>query len=116
WSLHGIRPYGVLASLAECISALVVAKMPSPGKRPAVPGIAPSQVEPPSRKRKMDSSSSSSETKYYAVRAGFKPGIYTSWAICQQQITGFKGAQCAFGLSRPPAAEPPAALADSPRS
>ncbi|KAK0733031.1 ribonuclease H-like domain-containing protein [Lasiosphaeria miniovina] len=41
-----------------------------------------------SKKRKMDSG----ETKYYAVRAGHKPGVYTTWAICQQQISGFKGA------------------------
>lgn len=47
-------------------------------------------TEPPSKKRKMDAA----EQKYYAVRAGFKPGVYTSWAICQQQISGFKGAQC----------------------
>ncbi|KAH6617626.1 ribonuclease H-like domain-containing protein [Chaetomium tenue] len=44
---------------------------------------------PAAKKRKMDAA----EQKYYAVRAGFKPGVYTSWTICQQQITGFKGAQ-----------------------
>jgi hypothetical protein len=47
-------------------------------------------VNMPAKKRKMDAA----EQKYYAVRAGFKPGVYTSWTICQQQITGFKGAQC----------------------
>ncbi|KAL2143062.1 hypothetical protein VTI28DRAFT_402 [Corynascus sepedonium] len=52
--------------------------------------VAPAATaQPPSRKRKLDAT----EQKYYAVRAGFKPGVYTSWAICQQQITGFKGAQ-----------------------
>ena len=30
--------------------------------------------------------------KYYAVRAGRQPGIYDSWAECQRQTTGFKGA------------------------
>ncbi|KXX77023.1 Ribonuclease H [Madurella mycetomatis] len=45
-------------------------------------------TEPVSKKRKMDGA----EQKYYAVRAGYKPGVYTSWAICQQQISGFKGA------------------------
>jgi ribonuclease HI len=49
-------------------------------------------AEPPSKKRKMDTA----EQKYYAVRAGHKPGVYTSWAICQQQISGFKGALCTF--------------------
>ncbi|KAH0612202.1 uncharacterized protein H6S33_010254 [Morchella sextelata] len=31
--------------------------------------------------------------KYYAVRTGFNPGIYTSWKDCLGQITGFKGAK-----------------------
>ncbi len=30
--------------------------------------------------------------KFYAVKAGREPGIYTSWADCQKQTTGFKGA------------------------
>ncbi|KIM98948.1 hypothetical protein OIDMADRAFT_104854 [Oidiodendron maius Zn] len=33
-------------------------------------------------------------TKYYAVRAGHKPGVYSNWAECQANITGFKGASC----------------------
>lgn len=32
--------------------------------------------------------------KFYAVRAGHKPGIYHSWNDCKEQITGFKGAVC----------------------
>ncbi|KAK4096968.1 hypothetical protein N658DRAFT_435065 [Parathielavia hyrcaniae] len=52
-------------------------------------------AEPPTKKRKINAA----EQKYYAVRAGFKPGVYTSWAICQQQITGFKGAQFKSFLS-----------------
>lgn len=30
---------------------------------------------------------------YYAVRIGKKPGIYTTWAACQEQVHGFPGAQ-----------------------
>ncbi|PHH63983.1 hypothetical protein CDD80_1166 [Ophiocordyceps camponoti-rufipedis] len=30
--------------------------------------------------------------KYYAVRAGFKPGVYLDYSDCQQQTAGFKGA------------------------
>lgn len=30
--------------------------------------------------------------KYYAVRVGRTPGIYETWAECQKQTTGFKGA------------------------
>ena len=31
--------------------------------------------------------------KYYAVRKGLIPGIYTSWGECQQNINGFSGAE-----------------------
>lgn len=31
--------------------------------------------------------------KYYAVRKGLVPGIYTSWGECQQNINGFPGAE-----------------------
>ncbi|KAK3316883.1 ribonuclease H-like domain-containing protein [Apodospora peruviana] len=51
---------------------------------------------PPSKKRKMGAD----ETKYYAVRAGYKPGVYMDWKLCQQQISGFKGAQFKSFLSR----------------
>ncbi|KAJ9141942.1 Ribonuclease H [Pleurostoma richardsiae] len=30
--------------------------------------------------------------KFYAVRAGFKPGIYLTWPECQAQTSGFRGA------------------------
>lgn len=30
--------------------------------------------------------------KFYAVKAGRKPGIYLSWYACKAQITGFSGA------------------------
>lgn len=36
----------------------------------------------------------SAETKYYGVRAGKVPGVYTQWSQCQEMITGFKGANC----------------------
>lgn len=29
--------------------------------------------------------------KYYAVKKGLTPGIYTSWADCQAQVNGFSG-------------------------
>ena len=31
-------------------------------------------------------------SSYYAVKKGFQPGIYTSWAETQKQVNGFKGA------------------------
>ena len=30
--------------------------------------------------------------KYYAIKKGYQPGIYTTWTAAQQQISGFKGA------------------------
>ena len=29
---------------------------------------------------------------YYAVVRGFHPGIYTSWSMCQKEVSGFSGA------------------------
>lgn len=41
-----------------------------------------------------------SETKFYAVRAGHKPGVYYTWADCLEQVRGFKKAMCK--LYQPP--------------
>lgn len=34
------------------------------------------------------------EPKFYAVRIGFKPGIYHTWEDCLKQVTGYKKAKC----------------------
>ena len=34
------------------------------------------------------------EPKFYAVRVGYKPGIYHTWADCLEQVKGFKKALC----------------------
>ena len=31
--------------------------------------------------------------KYYAVRVGYKPGVYLSWDACKEQVHGYPGAQ-----------------------
>ena len=36
------------------------------------------------------------EPKFYAVRVGFTPGIYHSWADCLKQVKGFKQAMCRY--------------------
>lgn len=36
------------------------------------------------------------EPKFYAVRVGFNPGIYHSWADCLKQVKGFKQAMCRY--------------------
>jgi ribonuclease HI len=35
--------------------------------------------------------------KYYAVRAGKTPGVYLTWADCQAQTAGYRGAMCECG-------------------
>lgn len=34
------------------------------------------------------------EQKFYAVKAGFQPGVYNKWSDCLVQVTGFKDAVC----------------------
>lgn len=34
--------------------------------------------------------------KYYAVKAGYQPGVYYEWKDCLAQVTGFKGAICEY--------------------
>ncbi|KAH6608091.1 hypothetical protein Trco_004404 [Trichoderma cornu-damae] len=48
-----------------------------------------------SKKRKMDN-----VQKYYAVRAGFAPGVYLTYSECQAQTAGFKGAVFKSFLTR----------------
>jgi ribonuclease HI len=33
-------------------------------------------------------------SKYYAVKSGIQPGIYTDWKSCEQQVKGCRGAVC----------------------
>ncbi|KAJ5518477.1 Ribosomal protein L9/RNase H1, N-terminal [Penicillium expansum] len=61
---------------------------PSPSPVPkASPGSKPSPSPTAGTKRKRNTAA-----KYYAVKAGHKPGIYYGWNDCLAQITGFKGA------------------------
>lgn len=69
--------------------------MPNAIKRSA-PGDAASSGAPPAAKKARPDRD---VQKYYAVRAGRKPGVYLLWPDCQSQISGFKGAQC---TERPP--------------
>jgi ribonuclease HI len=32
--------------------------------------------------------------KYYAVKKGYEPGIYTTWEACEKQVNGYSGADC----------------------
>lgn len=64
-----------------------IAALPSPPIDPPEMSTASTASSGTKRKR-------GSEMKFYAVRAGHKPGIYHSWNDCKEQITGFKGAVC----------------------
>ena len=33
------------------------------------------------------------QKKFYAVKQGRQPGIYTTWSDCQKQTVGYKGAK-----------------------
>ncbi|KAK5635242.1 hypothetical protein RRF57_010954 [Xylaria bambusicola] len=57
---------------------------------------APTTTAKASKKRKMDANAQ----KYYAVRAGNQPGVYLTWAECQQQTAGFRGASYKSFTSR----------------
>lgn len=57
-------------------------------KRRAAAGATPASTGS-SKKRKMDN-----VQKFYAVKAGFHPGVYLTYAECQLQTAGFKGAVC----------------------
>lgn len=41
------------------------------------------------------------EERYYAVRSGRTPGIYTTWLETRQQIDGFAGAACKYPFALP---------------
>ncbi|KAJ4320066.1 hypothetical protein N0V84_006051 [Fusarium piperis] len=56
-------------------------------KKRSAPTAAGASAGSSSKKRKTDG-----VQKYYAVRAGFKPGVYLTYPECQQQTSGFRGA------------------------
>ena len=81
--------------------------MPSTSNKRAAPVTSPhfsplsATPEKPSKKRKIADGSGTatggtiSDLKFYAVRAGKKPGVYDNWVDCQKQILNFKGeAKC----------------------
>lgn len=64
---------------------------PSPSPVPKVSPRSKSSASPVSgtkRKRADDGA------KFYAVKVGFKPGVYYNWPDCLAQITGYKKAIC----------------------
>ena len=54
--------------------------------------MSPAAMAAASKKRKLGDGGQ----KYYAVRAGNVPGVYTSWDDCKANTYGYRGAQCKF--------------------
>lgn len=53
------------------------------------------------------------EPKFYAVRVGFRPGIYHTWADCLEQVKGFKKALCENCLKLPLSLSKPLLIFDA---
>ena len=54
--------------------------------------ISQTNVEPSARDDRV-SIQTSCVRKYYAVRQGFRIGLYTSWANCEREVKGFSNAK-----------------------
>lgn len=55
---------------------------------------APTNVSAGSKRKR----SSDKGAKFYAVRVGYQPGIYHTWADCLEQVKGFKKSMCMLEL------------------
>lgn len=85
-SLLGVQPgfrsfVRSLATLAPFYRGITEQRMAALGGK-GVP-------ESASKKRK-----AATQPKFYAVRAGRNPGVFSDWNQCKESITGFKGASC----------------------
>ena len=87
---YWLRPFGVFATALNLLHLASIGRMIGTAsvKSGSPPGSSPSN----GTKRKR-----SNEVKYYAVRVGYQPGIYHTWADCLDQVKGFKRATCQFG-------------------
>jgi ribonuclease HI len=95
WQLLRESTTGLITRLAAQLPDSFVS-MPATNKKGSVPGSSLSASaqetatgQPSWKKRKMDDT----KKKYYAVRRGFETGVYETYAECQAQTTGFKGAE-----------------------
>lgn len=74
---------------------------PSPSPGPGLAGAASPTQTPTSAVTSGTKRKRASGTKFYAVKEGFRPGIYYNWNDCLAQVTGFKGAMCQYWASLP---------------
>ncbi|PWY78448.1 hypothetical protein BO94DRAFT_177822 [Aspergillus sclerotioniger CBS 115572] len=68
------------------------ATTPSPTPGPA--SKASPSLKSPSTSAAGTKRKRASAAKYYAVKAGYQPGVYYDWNDCLTQVTGYKGAVC----------------------
>lgn len=77
--------------------AIVTKTTPSPSPGPALAaGASPTQTPTSGGTTSGTKRKRTAAVKYYAVKEGFRPGVYYNWNDCLAQITGFKGAVCEF--------------------
>ncbi|KAE8157531.1 hypothetical protein BDV40DRAFT_45275 [Aspergillus tamarii] len=67
---------------------------PGPATKPS-PSVHSTPTSTAGAKRKRGSAG-----KYYAVKAGYQPGVYYAWNDCLTQVTGYRGAVCKGPLYR----------------
>lgn len=89
-------------SLLTAFSLATRAIAMPPGRKDAAAAAAAAAAIPKTHKRKRKPG----EERFYAVRAGRIPGVYTTWDECQAMINGFAGAQCKPLQRKPPAYSP----------
>ena len=89
--VHGLVGQASLSLIPTSIPVM------DPEDRASVKSASPGLVAPSAgMKRKR-----APEPKFYAVRVGVKPGIYSTWKECLQQVKGFKNATCEHLLHIP---------------
>ncbi|GAM40703.1 hypothetical protein TCE0_039f13255 [Talaromyces pinophilus] len=73
--------------------AIAAKTTPSPSPGPGlVAGASPTQIPTSGGATSGTKRKRTAAVKYYAVKEGFRPGIYYNWNDCLTQVTGFKGA------------------------
>lgn len=88
--------------------AITTKTTPSPSPGPGLAaGASPTQTPTSGGATSGTKRKRTAAVKYYAVKEGFRPGIYYNWNDCLAQVTGFKGAVCefSFGACRLPVIE-----------
>lgn len=81
--IHKILSYAAVLSDMKGTSTTTPSPSPAPTMKPSPAASAAGA------KRKRNTPG-----KYYAVKKGYRPGVYFEWNDCLTQVTGYKGAVC----------------------